>query len=125
MTRNRAREKEKDGWHVVKVRKDVGSGKGIEGREGYQELLADIKAGAIDAVVVYKLDRLSRNIRDVYDFIDLTQQRSVEFISVTESFDTTTAMGRAMLNIAAVFAQLTRETTSLNCMAPRNWAPES
>ena len=60
MARSRVREKEKDGWHVVKVRKDVGSGKGTEGREGYQELLADIQAGAIDAVLVYKLDRLSR-----------------------------------------------------------------
>jgi len=104
----RSRVKEK-GWQLIKVRKDVGSGKDSN-REGYQELLSDIRSRSIDVVVVYKLDRLSRNVKDVYHFLDLIREHNVEFVSLTEGFDTTNAMGRAMLGIAAVFAQLTRET---------------
>ncbi len=110
---SRHRIKEKD-WHLYKVRQDVGSGKATEHREGYLELIQTIKGKKIDAVIVYKLDRLSRNVRDVYDFLELTQEHGVEFISLTEGFDTTTPMGRAMLGIAAVFAQLTRETIAEN-----------
>jgi len=60
------------------------------------------------------LDRLSRNVKDIYEFLDLIKDSQVEFISLTEGFDTTTPMGRAMLGIAAVFAQLTRETIAEN-----------
>jgi len=108
----RSRVKEK-GWQLVKVRKDVGSGKDAN-REGYQELLSDIRSRSTDVVVVYKLDRLSRNVKDVYHFLDLIREHSVEFVSLTEGFDTTNPMGRAMLGIAAVFAQLTRETIAEN-----------
>jgi len=65
-------------------------------------------------VVVYRLDRLSRNVRDIYSFLDQLRTHGVAFVSVTEGFDTTTAMGRAMLGVAAVFAQLTREMISEN-----------
>lgn len=101
------------GWRVAKCRKDVGSGKDDD-RQHYQELLADIESGAIDVVVTYRLDRLSRNVRDVYDFLHKTQDAGVGFVSTSESFDTTTAMGRAMLGVAAVFAQLTREMMGEN-----------
>lgn len=108
----RIRVKEK-GWQLVKVRKDVGSGKDSN-REGYRELLSDIRSRSIDVVVVYKLDRLSRNVKDIYHFLDLIREHRVELVSLCESFDTTTPMGRAMLGVAAVFAQLTRETIAEN-----------
>lgn len=101
------------GWTVVKVRKDIGSGKNDE-RAGFQELCRDVRDGKIDVVLVYRLDRLSRNVRDVYDFLEECGKAGVAFVSVSENFDTSTAMGRAMLGVAAVFAQLTREMISEN-----------
>ncbi len=101
-------------WQTLKVRKDIASGKSGDGRQGFQELLADIRAERLDVVIVYRLDRLSRNVWDIYDFLDLIRRCNVGFVSVTEGFDTTTAMGRAMLGVAAVFAQLTREMIAEN-----------
>jgi site-specific DNA recombinase len=100
-------------WRLHQMRKDVASGKNSE-RAGFQDLLAAIRNGKVDVVLVYRLDRLSRNVRDIYDFLDLIRERNVGFVSVTEGFDTTTAMGRAMLGVSAVFAQLTREMISEN-----------
>ena len=85
------------------------SGKNTD-RPAFQELVRDIKAGLIRRVVVYKLDRISRSIIDFAGMMELFQQYNVEFISSTEKFDTSTPMGRAMLNICIVFAQLERET---------------
>ena len=110
--RGRQLVKERD-WRLVKVRKDVASGKDSD-RQGYQELLADVAHRRIDVVVVYRLDRLSRNVRDIYDFLDRIGEHDVAFVSWSEGFDTTTAMGRAMLGMAAVFAQLTREMIAEN-----------
>ena len=73
-------------------------------------LVEDIKRGLIARVVVYKLDRISRSILDFANMMALFQEYNVEFISSTEKFDTSTPMGRAMLNICIVFAQLERET---------------
>lgn len=89
-------------WRVLKVRKDVASGKNDE-RDGFQELLTLVRDGKVDVVVVYRLDRLSRNVRDIYDFFDTIQSAGVAFVSVTEGFDTTTAMGRAMLGVDCCF----------------------
>ncbi len=90
--------------------KDKGySGKNTD-RPHFQELLRDIQKGLIAKVVVYKLDRISRSILDFANMMDLFQQYEVEFVSSTEKFDTSTPMGRAMLNICIVFAQLERET---------------
>ena len=100
-------------WRIAKVRKDVASGKNDE-RAGFQELLSDIRLQKIDVVTVYRLDRLSRNVRDIYQFLETIRESGVGFVSVTEGFDTTTAMGRAMLGVAAVFAQLTREMIGEN-----------
>jgi site-specific DNA recombinase len=100
-------------WQLVKLRKDVASGKSDE-REGFQHLLSDVQNKKIDVVLVYRLDRLSRNVRDIYNFLDLIRTHNVAFVSITERFDTTTAMGRAMLGVAAVFAQLTREMIAEN-----------
>ena len=85
------------------------SGKNTD-RPHFQELVRDIKKGLIAKVIVYKLDRISRSILDFANMMDLFQQYHVEFVSSTEKFDTSTPMGRAMLNICIVFAQLERET---------------
>lgn len=85
------------------------SGKNTD-RPQFQELLQDIKNGEIHRVIVYKLDRISRSILDFASMMQMFEQYGVEFVSSTEKFDTSTPMGRAMLNICVVFAQLERET---------------
>ena len=93
-----------------KIYSDKGwSGKNLE-RPQFQTLLADIKSGGIEKIVVYKLDRISCSILDFANMMELFQEYDVEFVSSTEKFDTSTPMGRAMLNICIVFAQLERET---------------
>ena len=79
-------------------------------RPQLQQLLEDIRRGEVEKVIVYKLDRISRSILDFSNMMELFQQYQVEFVSSTEKFDTSTPMGRAMLNICIVFAQLERET---------------
>ncbi len=79
-------------------------------RPQLQQLLGDIEKGLIAKVVVYKLDRISRSILDFSNMMETFQAHHVEFVSSTEKFDTSTPMGRAMLNICIVFAQLERET---------------
>ena len=78
-------------------------------RPQLQQLLTDIRRGEVEKVIVYKLDRISRSILDFSNMMNLFQQYQVEFVSSTEKFDTSTPMGRAMLNICIVFAQLERE----------------
>ena len=85
------------------------SGKNTD-RPQFQNLMQDIEKGLIRRVVVYKLDRISRSILDFAKLMELFQQYQVDFVSSTEKFDTSTPMGRAMLNICIVFAQLERET---------------
>ncbi len=85
------------------------SGKNTD-RLQFQMLVEDIKRGLIARVVVYKLNRISRSILDFANMMALFQEYNVEFISSMEKFDTSTPMGRAMLNICIVFAQLERET---------------
>ena len=85
------------------------SGKNTD-RPQFQALMDAVMKGEISCVVCYKLDRCSRSILDFTQLINLFQQQAVDFISCTEKFDTATPMGRAMLNICVVFAQLERET---------------
>ncbi len=92
----------------------MGSGKSTEKRPGFQELIDDIKARRVDAVVVYKLDRLSRSVKDVYAFLELVNQHNVSLIAIAESLDTSTAAGRASVGVMAVFAQFGRETLGEN-----------
>ncbi len=92
--------------------KDEGfSGKNMN-RPGFQELMADVKNNLLDVVMVYKLDRISRNVQEFSAMYDIFQQHNVSFVSVKESFDTTTPMGRTVMYILAAFAQLERENTS-------------
>ena len=79
-------------------------------RPAFEEMLEDIRQGKISRVIVYKLDRISRSILDFANMMDIFQKYNVEFVSSTERFDTSTPIGRAMLNICIVFAQLERET---------------
>jgi DNA invertase Pin-like site-specific DNA recombinase len=79
-------------------------------RPDFERLLRDIKLGRIRRVVVYRLDRISRSLLDFANIIALFKEYQVEFISVSEKFDTSTPVGRAMLSIVMVFAQLERET---------------
>jgi len=100
------------GWDYIVYDTDKGySGKDTD-RPGFRQMMKDIQAGNIQFVVVYKLDRVSRNLRDFFDLMEEFKAREVGFRSLTENFDTTTPMGRAMLAIIAVFAQLERETTA-------------
>jgi len=85
------------------------SGKNLN-RPDFERLMEDIRNGLIKRVVVYKLDRISRSILDFSGLMLFFQEHDVEFVSVTEKFDTSTPVGRAMLNICIVFAQLERET---------------
>jgi site-specific DNA recombinase len=77
-----------------------------------KRLLAEIEAGAIDCVVVYKVDRRSRSIRDFGKMMDLFDNHKVSFVAVTQPINTTTSMGRLMLNVLLSFAQFEREMTS-------------
>lgn len=90
------------------------SDKGYSGkntnRPAFEEMLRDIKQGEISRVIVYKLDRISRSILDFANMMEAFSEHNVEFVSSTERFDTSTPIGRAMLNICIVFAQLERET---------------
>ena len=92
--------------------KDEGfSGKNTN-RPSFQELMSDVKNNYIDVVMVYKLDRISRNVQEFSAMYSVFQQHNVSFVSVKEAFDTTTPMGRTVMYILAAFAQLERENTS-------------
>lgn len=84
------------------------SGKNTE-RPSLNELMEDIKNNKIDCVIVYRLDRFSRNITDFYKLYEVMKEHSCGFISVSESFETDTSMGRAMMGILVTFAQMERE----------------
>lgn len=100
-----------NGWDFT-VYSDVGfSGKNLN-RPNFERLLADIRAGRIDALVSYKLDRISRSITDFSELLQLFEKYGVQYISATEQFDTSSPVGRAMIYIVMVFAQLERETTT-------------
>lgn len=88
------------------------SGKNTD-RPDFQRMMKDIKAGKIKRVIVYKLDRISRSILDFASMMEEFGRYGVEFVSCTEKFDTSSPMGRAMLNICIVFAQLERETIQM------------
>ncbi|NDC82586.1 hypothetical protein EB093_02840 [bacterium] len=99
-------------YRIHKVYVEAGKSGGTVNRPEYQKLLVDLKSGKLNAIVVKKLDRLSRSLLDFEALMVTLQTHNVEFISLREQFDTTTAMGKAMLRIALVFAQLEREQTS-------------
>jgi DNA invertase Pin-like site-specific DNA recombinase len=102
-----------EGWVLVRDQFDDGgvSGGTLE-RPGLKCLLADIEDGLVDVVVVYKIDRLSRSLMDFSRLVEVFDRNGVTFVSVTQSFNTTTSMGRLTLNILLSFAQFEREVTA-------------
>ena len=101
------------GWTMVRAKYDDGgfSG-GNTDRPALQRLLEDVRAGKIDIIVVYKVDRLTRSLADFAKLVELFDRHGVSFVSVTQQFNTTTSMGRLTLNVLLSFAQFEREVTS-------------
>lgn len=99
-----------EGWKLLSQGYDDG---GLSGgtldRPALRRLLADIEAGRIDVIVVYKVDRLTRSLTDFAKLVDLLDRHDVSFVSVTQQFNTTTSMGRLTLNVLLSFAQFERE----------------
>lgn len=101
-----------EGWVLLSdLYDDGGYSGGNTNRPGLKRLLADIKENKIDVVVVYKIDRLTRSLLDFAQLIGLFDKHNVSFVSVTQQFNTTTPMGRLVLNILLSFAQFERELT--------------
>ena len=102
-----------EGWACLRERYDDGgfSG-GTLDRPALKQLIADVEDGLVDVIVVYKIDRLSRALMDFSKLVELFDRHGVTFVSVTQSFNTTTSMGRLTLNILLSFAQFEREVTA-------------
>ena len=102
-----------EGWKLVNQRYDDGgvSGGTLE-RPGLQRLLADIEAGRVQMVVVYKIDRLTRSLADFAKLVDRLEAANCSFVSVTQAFNTSSSMGRLTLNVLLSFAQFEREVTA-------------
>src|ERR1700730_16259275 len=101
-----------EGWMALPTLYDDGgySGGSIE-RPALKKLLADIQSRAVDVVVVYKVDRLTRSLADFAKIVEIFDAAGVSFVSVTQQFNTTTSMGRLTLNVLLSFAQFEREVT--------------
>ena len=101
------------GWTLLRAKYDDGgfSG-GNTDRPALQRLLDDVRAGKVDIIVVYKVDRLTRSLADFAKLVELFDKYNVSFVSVTQQFNTTTSMGRLTLNVLLSFAQFEREVTS-------------
>jgi DNA invertase Pin-like site-specific DNA recombinase len=106
------RSQQHEGWVLARSCYDDGgfSGGNLE-RPALQRLLADIRAGRIDIVVVYKVDRLTRSLADFARLVEIFDAEGVSFVSVTQQFNTTSSMGRLTLNVLLSFAQFEREVT--------------
>src|SRR6476620_9510097 len=101
-----------EGWKAVSQRYDdpAYSGGSLE-RPALQQLLADIDAGRVNVIVVYKIDRLTRSLADFAKLVEIFDKKGVSFVAVTQQFNTTTSMGRLTLNVLLSFAQFEREVT--------------
>src|ERR1700738_2121680 len=101
-----------EGWILARTRYDDGgsSGGNME-RPALQRLLADIREGRIDIIVVYKVDRLTRSLADFARLVEIFDAQEVSFVSVTQQFNTTSSMGRLTLNVLLSFAQFERGVT--------------
>jgi site-specific DNA recombinase len=99
-----------EGWHCLADRYDDGGFTGGNtDRPALRRLLADVEAGRVDCVVVYKVDRLSRSLLDFAGLMRTFEEHGVSFVSVTQQFNTATSMGRLVLNVLLSFAQFERE----------------
>ena len=107
---NYIRSQQHEGWVALPTRYDDGaySGATLE-RPALQSLLADVRTGCVDTIVVYKIDRLSRSLLDFTKLVEELEHSNVSLVAVTQQFNTTTSMGRLTLNILLSFAQFERE----------------
>ncbi|WP_426265500.1 recombinase family protein, partial [Sphingomonas sp. PWP1-2] len=102
-----------EGWAASPdIYDDGGLSGGTLERPALQRLLAEVKAGRIDIIVVYKVDRLTRSLLDFSKLVEAFDSAGTSFVSVTQSFNTTTSMGRLTLNMLLSFAQFEREVTA-------------
>ena len=104
--------KSQNNWKVFKVYSDPGFTGANLNRPAFTKMLDDIKQNKINLVISYKIDRLTRSPKDFYQLIELFEKHGVDFISVTERFDTSTPSGRLLRNIMLTFAQFERELAS-------------
>ena len=95
-----------EGWVCLSDDYDDGGFTGANtDRPAFQRLLTDVEEGRIDVVAVYKLDRLSRSLRDFLGLLDYFEARGVQFVAVTQNFDTTTSIGRLTMRLLATFGE--------------------
>ena len=95
-------------WEATQIYTDAGQSAGTMNRPAVQQLIKDLDHGKFQNILVYKFDRFSRNLRDLISFLDNIKKKGINFTSVTENIDTTTAMGEAFFQMIGVFAQLER-----------------
>ncbi|WP_108812236.1 recombinase family protein [Sphingorhabdus sp. Alg231-15] len=101
-----------EGWEgSSELYNDGGFSGGSMERPGLKQLLQDVKAGRVDVIVAYKVDRLTRSLADFAKIVEILDEHEASFVSVTQSFNTTTSMGRLTLNVLLSFAQFEREVT--------------
>jgi site-specific DNA recombinase len=96
-------------WSLVGQYSDQMTGSVME-RPGLKKLLADVRAGKLDVILVYRVDRFSRKLHHIQDLLQVLEQEKVAFVSATEAFDTSNSMGRMVLNILGVFAEFERSS---------------
>ncbi|MDF7773632.1 recombinase family protein [Sphingomonas sp. AOB5] len=102
-----------EGWvQAPGIYEDGGFSGGNMERPGLKRLLAEVEAGKVDVIVVYKVDRLTRSLADFAKIVEVLDAKQASFVSVTQAFNTTTSMGRLTLNVLLSFAQFEREVTS-------------
>ena len=101
-----------NGWEYYQTYEDGGISGGTMKRPGLKKMLTDMKKGLIQVVVVYKVDRLSRSIVDFHNMMKEFEKHNCSFVSITQAFDTSTSMGKLILNMLLSFAQFEREVSS-------------
>lgn len=103
---------ESEKMELIKVYTDPGVSAKTLNRPGVQEMIADLKAGKFQAIIIHKLDRLTRNISDLYDLVEMVIKHDVKLISLSEKIDTSTPMGRMFIYMLGILAQMFRENLS-------------
>lgn len=101
-----------NGIKINGIYEEIGSGKDFFNREKIKMIETLVKDGQIEKLIVFRLDRLGRNLRETFAFIEMLNEHKCQLISINEHFDTTTVIGKVMLGIVLVLAQLEREMTS-------------
>lgn len=111
------------GWEPVRLFEDKASGKDTD-RPGFKDMLKAITMGDIDAIVIYKLDRIGRSLRDLLHILEHLKENGIALVSLTDSIDTTSAQGRLFFNITAAFAEYERELIKDRCDSGKERARE-